>query len=705
MRRTLVVTLLALTSGTAIAQEKAPLAASLAQISGSEAMGWVTQQNRRTFDTLQSDPRYQGFYDSVLKVEQSPQRLAEPEIRGGRIWNFWQDANHPRGIWRETSFASFLQDVPAWTTRLDVDALARRDHADWVFQGVICAQPEDARCLIALSNGGEDAVTYREFDMHSGQFVLNGFSLSRGKQEVRWLDRDTLLVGRDWAGMGQNLTKSGYAYILKVVRRGAALSDAKEVFRGTKDDVTIMPYVLVDEHGRRVALVQEALTFFDSKFFVLKAGAGGGTSDVRLLALPKRVSVKGLSNGRLVLILLEDWHLPSGNIAAGSVVAVDPEVPDRNPEILLTPSKTQAVDTVAVSRGGVIVTWYDQVQPQAAVYNRTDSGVWQRRSIPLPHNESVDVTAASAQQNEVFFTTEGYIQPPQLWQIDTQSGQAREVKQTQVLFNASGLMVEQDWATSRDGTKIPYFLVHRRDMQLDGRNPTLLTAYGGFDDSYLPTYFADIGQTWLQRGGVYAVANIRGGGEFGPAWHEAGRKSGRQRSYDDFAAVGEDLETRHVTSAAHLGIRGRSNGGLLMGVEFTQHPDLWNAVIIGVPLLDMLHYETMAAGASWADEYGSASNPAELPFLKAISPLQNLKLSVKYPTPFIFTSTKDDRVGPVHARLFAARLQEMGKPFYYYEDTEGGHTGTVNAPEVAHERALEAVYLSRALIDKAPATP
>jgi prolyl oligopeptidase len=367
---------------------------------------------------------------------------------------------------------------------------------------------------------------------------------------------------------------------------------------------------------------------------------------------------------------------------------------------VFVPGPRQSVEAEAVgtTRGSVVAAVYDNVRGGAYVFTPAGRG-WTTRRLSLPANVSVSLVDAGPHDDHLFLQVTGFLTPSQLWLADAATGRAAEVKSLPAQFDANKLVVEQLEATSRDGTRIPYFLVHRRGLKHDGTNPTELTAYGGFGVSSTPLYSGAIGRLWLSRGGVYALANIRGGGEFGPAWHEAGRKTRRQRVFDDFAAVGQDLIARRITSSRRLGIRGRSNGGLLMGVEFTQHPELWRAVIIGVPLLDMLHFETMAAGASWVDEYGSMSRPDEAMFLQRISPLQNLRPGVRYPEPFIFTSTRDDRVGPVHARRFAWRLDQLGVPFLYYEDTEGGHSGTANLLEIAHEQALEATYLTQRLMD------
>jgi len=669
-----------------------PPATTLQQVDSADALNWVHAENDRTFQTLQSDSRYQGFYDQMLSALQSKDRLVEPTRMGSQIWNFWQDAQHPRGIWRSTSEASFISKLPGWTTRLDIDALAAREHANWVFKGAECLRPQQRFCMVSLSDAGEDATTEREFDAQAGQFVTHGFSLGRSKQTLAWVDRDTVLISRDWGG--NTMTRSGYPFVVREWKRGTPLSEAHDVMRGDSGDVSVDPMTLDDGQGHHLVLIHRGVSFFDERYLRLDPDG------LHPIDLPRKLQLWGLLQGRLILSINEDFKADDGRIfTAGSLLSIDPAAPRHMPQLLFTPNSHQAVNEVGVSRGAVLVTLLDNVRGRALVMQPTDAGHWDSKTVNLPDMATLALADVSSGSDRIYLTVEGYTMPPQLWRIDTATGNATLVHAQPDLFDASGMVVDQNWATSRDGTRIPYFIVHAKNWQMSGRNPTLMTAYGGFQLSYTPTYTPEIGRLWLSRGGVYVVANIRGGGEFGPAWHEAGRKSGRQHVYDDFAAVGRDLVARHITTPQHLGIRGRSNGGLLMGVEFTQHPELWNAVIIGVALLDMLHFETMAAGASWADEYGSVSVPQERDFLASISPLQHLTAAAQYPEPFIFTSTRDDRVGPVHARLFAARLQSFGKPFLYYEDTEGGHAGTVNAPEVARERAMETVYLSRRLMD------
>ncbi len=665
----------------------------LGDVEGAQALDWVRQRNARTFGVLEHDPRYPGFHADALAVAQAPERIPTPKVIDGQVYNFWQDAGHRRGLWRRTGLASYRGASPAWHTVLDLDALSASEHANWVWKGVECAEPAGKRCLVLLSDAGEDATTAREFDLPSERFVSGGFVLPRSKQMIAWEDADTLLVARDW-GPG-SLTASGYPFIVKRLRRGQALDQAAEVTRGTPADISVSPEVLVDGDGHKAVLVDRGVTFF-TKEYQQETPQG-----LVPLPLPPKATVIGLVAGRLVVKLDQDWQPKAGpEIPAGSLAALDLSRPNAPPQLVFAPGPRQSVEaeSVGVTHGHVVAAIADNVSGRALVFT-PDAAGWHVRRLPLPDHVSITLVDNNRHDDHAFLQVTGFLTPSQLWLVDAGTGASDRIKALPAQFDASGLVVEQLEARSTDGTMIPYFVVHRRTMKHDGTNPTELTAYGGFGISSTPLYSGATGRLWLARGGVYVLANIRGGGEFGPAWHEAGRKTRRQRVFDDFAAVGRDLVARGITTPRRLGIRGRSNGGLLMGVEFTQHPELWRAVIIGVPLLDMLHFEGMAAGASWVDEYGSVSKPDERAFLARISPLQALRPGVAYPEPFIFTSTRDDRVGPVHARRFAWRLDQLGVPFLYYEDTEGGHAGTANLGEIAHEQALEATYLARRLAD------
>ncbi len=663
----------------------------LEDVHGARAMQWVNSENEKTLAVLEKDPHYSALYAGALNIAQAKDRIPMPSFLRGDIYNFWQDQKHVRGIWRKTTREDYASASPSWTTVLDLDALAKREKANWVMEGSDCNWPAEQRCLISLSDGGEDAVTIREFDLGSRSFVKDGFVLPHGKQDVTWVNRDTLLVSRAWEP-GQ-LTASGYPYVIKQLKRGEPLSKAFEVFRGQKSDVSVSPFSLHDGDGNSAVFVRRGVSFFVSEYYIQTPDG------LRKLNMPGKTDVSGLLHGRLLLKLNEPWD----GIAQGSLVAVDlhaaiNDPANLKPAVVYAPQERDSLEGVAVTHSNLILTAYHNVRGRAFVYSPTASG-WNKRALDLPDNSSIDIVDTDLRSENVYLVSTGFLSPSTLWLANANDGSVKTVKALAPKFDASKDVVEQHEATSKDGTKIPYFIVHPKTMKLDGSNPTILYAYGGFQVSETPNYSATLGKLWLERGGVYVLANIRGGGEFGPAWHEAGLKTHRQRIYDDFAAVGEDLISRKITTPRHLGIEGGSNGGLLMGVEFTQHPELWNAVDIQVPLLDMLRFEQIQAGASWVGEYGSVSVPEQRAFLASISPYNNLKAGVAYPEPLIWTTTKDDRVGPQHARKFAAKLSSMDVPYLFYEVTEGGHGAGANLKERAHTSALEYTYFTEKLMN------
>jgi prolyl oligopeptidase len=674
----------------------------LEDVNGPRAMAWVNKENTRSLAVLEADPRYAAFREEALAIAEAKDRIPAPEQLAGEIYNFWQDADHVRGIWRAASLSSYQTDAPDWRTVLDIDQLAKAETANWVFKGATCEHTSERVCMVALSDGGEDAVTLREFDLAAGRFVESGFKLSHSKQSVAWIDEDALLIARDWgqdASGVHSLTTSGYPYIVKVLRRGQGLGEAQEAFRGARTDVSVDPVTLTDGQGHKAVLIVRGVSFFESEIYLLTP------KSVVQLALPRKAQVSELAAGRLIVSLKQDWRpTPGGRVfPQGSVVSLDLAQVRADPDHLVptlvwAPGPRESLDAVSATRDRLILTAYDNVRGRAYVFNPTKDG-WTSSPLDLPDNASISIASTDPHDDTAFLSVTSFLAPTTLWVADAWTGALKQVKATPPKFDATGLVTEQFEATSKDGTKIPYFVVHRKDMAYDGSNPTLLYAYGGFEASMTPNYSGTMGKLWLERGGVYVLANIRGGGEFGPAWHEAGLTVHRQRIYDDFAAVAQDLIAKKITSPRRLGIEGGSNGGLLMGVEFEQHPELWNAVVIQVPLLDMLRFEQIAAGASWVGEYGSVSNPEQRAFLASISPYHNLRAGVTYPEPYIFTTTKDDRVGPVHARKFAAKMEAMGLPFFYYENTEGGHAAGANLKERAREAALEMTYLTRKLMN------
>lgn len=665
------------------------------EIEGTRAMDWAKAQNARSLPVLQGDARYADLEAKALAILNAKDRVPGVSFAGdGSLRNFWQDKDHVRGVWRKTTLDSYRTAEPAWETILDIDALAKAENANWVFKGASCLPPDDTRCLVTLSNGGKDAVTVREFDTVTKSFVPGGFALPEGKQNYTWLDKDTLLVGREWTP--GELTKSGYAYVLKALKRGQPLDEAKEIYRGVETDVSVSPFVLRDADGKVVAVMaNRGVTFFESETYLIE-----GDKPVKL-DLPLKSSIQGYVDGQMVVLMEQDW--PAKGFKTGDLISFDlaklKAAPDKAvATLVLRPTARQSVEQVQTTRTKLVVGMLDNVKGAAKVFTHGPKG-WTAASLDLPANSSIGLGSSDEKGERLFVTVTGYLTPTTYWLADAGSLKLEQVKASPARFDASTHVVEQFEATSTDGTKIPYFVVRPKDVKYDGSAPTLLYAYGGFQVPMTPGYSGVMGKLWLERGGVYVVANIRGGGEFGPAWHEAGLKANRQKVYDDFFAVSQDLITRKITSPRRLGVMGGSNGGLLMGVALTQRPDLYNAIVVQVPLFDMIRYSQLGAGASWVGEYGDPAIPSERAVIAKYDPYSNLKAGQKYPEVFIETSTKDDRVHPAHARKAAARLMELGYPVLYYENIDGGHAGAANLAETARRQALEYVYLTRKLMD------
>jgi prolyl oligopeptidase len=670
----------------------------LEDVSGAKAMAWVEAHNAVTTTALEADKRYPVLLAQTLEIAGAKDRIPAPEFLHGAIYNFWQDPDHLRGVWRRTTLADYRNAEPSWTTVLDIDALGKTEGKSWVFKGAECLWPDERLCLISLSVGGEDAVEIREFDLDAGQFVAGGFHLPRGKHRVAWEDADHVLVASEFTPGDK--TQSGYPYVVKRLTRGQDLSAAVEVYRGSKDDggYGVSPAVVHDGQGHSLAVIIRPLDTFHKETWVVTPGG------VRQLAIPTKADIAELVDQRLIVNLNEPWRVGGGSFPAGALVSLDLEAVKADPahlspHLVWAPGPREAGEGVSSTKDNLLLTRLDNVRGGAFVYKPSAQG-WTTSKLGLPDKLTVGVASTDAHSDLAFFSTTGFLDPSALWLADTATGSVEKIKSLPPKFDATGLVVDQFEATSSNGVKIPYFVAHRRDLPLDGSTPTLMTAYGGFQVSNTPAYSGTTGKLWLERGGAYVLANIRGGGEFGPAWHEAGLGVKRQIIYDDFAAVAQDLFARKITSPRRLGIQGGSNGGLLMGVEFTQHPDLWRAVVIQVPLLDMIRISKIAAGASWQGEYGDVNaDPAVMAFWLKISPYQNLKEGVAYPKPFIFTTTKDDRVGPQHARKFAARMEAMGLPFYYFENTEGGHGAGADLKQAARVTALTMTYLQEQLMD------
>ncbi len=664
----------------------------LEEVQGQRALEWVNAQNARTLAALEKDPRFEPFRTQALALLTATDRIPSPHFRAGGVDNFWQDQGNPRGLWRHTSLAGYLSPSPEWQTVLDIDALAKAEGANWFFKGANCLPPEDRLCLVRLSNGGKDAAELREFDAASKRFVEGGFRLPEGKQSASWIDQDTLLLGRDWGG--DTLTESGYPYVLKRWKRGQPLEQAQEVFRGKKTDMSAGSIELRDAQGRlQGMLISRGVTFFESEFYLLTE------QEPLRLPLPPKASLQAFVEGQLVFTLEQDWgRFKQGALIAYELATLRANPARAQPALLFQPGPRQAIESVAATRSKLIVNLYEDVKGAIDVYSWA-RGRWSSKRLALPRDASIWIAAASSGHEHLFVESQGFLEPTTLWSVDAATATVKKARALPARFQASTHKVEQFWTKSRDGTRIPYFVVRPKAPKPADATPTLVYGYGGFQVSKPPVYLPEVGKLWLEHGGVYVIANIRGGGEFGPRWHQSVLRENRQKAFDDFAAVIDDLVRRKISSPRRIGIYGRSNGGVLTSVSMTQRPELFNAVVIESPLIDMMRYHKLPAGASWVGEYGNPELPEDAAFLSKYSAYQNLKPGMRYPKPYITTNTKDDRVHPGHARKFAARLEAMGLPYLYYENTDGGHSNDADPVMNARRWALHYVYLAQQLMD------
>ena len=660
----------------------------LEEIDAEKALEWVTATSKATTAELESVPEFGPIHEKLLEIYNSKDRIPSPAIHGEWIYNLWQDADHVRGLWRRASLPEYVKEAPAWETVLDLDALAVAEEENWVWKGATFLPPEYRLCMLTLSRGGGDASVEREFDTVARAFVKDGFHVPEAKAQVSWKDENTLWIGTDF-GAG-TLTESGYPRLAKEWKRGTPLADATMVFEGSVEDVAVNAY---SDHTRehRYDLVAKTPAFFRGTYYLNVDG------QLTQLDLPEDVNLQGFFKQQLLVGLRSDWHVGGRVYPADALLAIDFDsflAGDRSFEVLFEPTARVSFGSLRTTRDHNLYTTLDNVRGRLYRLIPGRDG-WSKEEIKLPGLGTVGLAAAGDLDNSFFFTYTDLVTPSSLYLVP-EGSPPQEVKTTPKFFDATGMTVSQYEATSADGTRIPYFLFMPKGFEATAANPTMLYGYGGFEISMKPSYSATIGTAWVARGGVYALANIRGGGEFGPKWHAAAMQENHQRNFDDFTAVAEDLIERHITSPAHLGIVGGSQGGLLVGGTFVQRPELFGAVVCQVPLLDMQRYNKLLAGASWMAEYGNPDTD-DWEYIKTWSPYHNLNASTEYPKVFFTTSTRDDRVHPGHARKMVAKMTDMGKPVYYYENTEGGHSAAANLNQRAYMWGLTYAYLWKML--------
>lgn len=659
----------------------------LEDVVGEKALDWVKARNQETRQKLDNDAGFVKLRRDLQVILDSKDRIPGIQKIGNAVYNFWMDAEHPRGIWRKTSMAEYRKPQPKWETVLDIDAIAKAENENWVFKGSQCREPEYDRCIINLSRGGADAVTIREFDLKTKRFVKDGFALPEAKMNVSWRDKNTLFIGTDF-GPG-SLTDSGYPRIVKEWTRGTPITTARTIFEGQKEDISVSAS-RVHHAGISHEIVNRAVTFYTSEVFLMRG------SKLQKLDIPAQTGYEFFGK-QFIVTPNEAWTTGGKTYPQGSVLAIDFDAflkGDRNFTILFQPTEVASFTGLTATKNVLLMQLLQDVKSKL-VELKFKGGKWLARSVNLPTMGAVGVSALDADKSDEYLLSySDYLTPSVLQLAKAGSDQRELLKSAPEFFDAKNYKIVQKFANSKDGSRVPYFMVHKQDIKLDGSNPALLYAYGGFQVSLTPSYSGGIGKAWLEKGGVYVVANIRGGGEYGPRWHQAALKQNRQRAYEDFAAVAEDLINSKITTPQHLGAMGGSNGGLLAGVALTQRPDLFNAVVSQVPLLDMQRFNKLLAGASWMGEYGNPDVPAEWDYIKQYSPYHNVKAEVKYPNVLFITSTRDDRVHPGHARKMAAKMLDQGhQHVWYYENIEGGHGGAANNAQRADMSAITYSFL------------
>ena len=667
----------------------------LEKIRGKKAIEWVEKQNSRTLKKLSSDSRFLKIKDFALSVYESDKRLIYGRLINNFIYTFRTNKKYKRGILKRTALEDYLSGKYQWEEILDLDALAEAENENWVYVGMI-VHYDSNRVLIKLSRGGKDAVVLREFDLVQKKFIERGFNIPESKSSVVWLSKDEIVLATDWKNEA-SLTNSGYPRSAKILKRGESLGKAVSLLQAKKTDVGIFPNQLKSDKGIQIIL-EVRKDAFSREYFLVKKDR-----QISKIPLPLNSEIYTHFQGSPVILINKDWIWKNQKYKSGSFLIVHPEKMIKEDSssvaLLMEPSLNIALFDAYSSKNKIYINVLEDVK-SSFIELKPHLGKWESKKLPLPSFSSLFIEEPHPNNSDVFFSSETFLEPKRLYHYNDISEKMTKIQSAPRYFDSKKYEVNQFFAESVDKRKIPYLVVSKKNIKRDGKNPTLIYAYGGFGLSALPFYSPVHEFAWYREEGVFVLANIRGGGEYGPSWHQEGLQEKRQTVFNDFYAVAEDLIQKNITSPPFLGIQGGSNGGLLMGVAVTQKPDLFRAAVIQVPILDMLRYHKLLAGSSWIAEYGDPKEPKMREFLNSYSPYQNLKLNVNYPDMFLSTSTLDDRVHPGHARRFVRKLEKLGKAFYYYENSEGGHAGSSNNEQFAILTALECTYLYQKLKDQ-----
>lgn len=661
----------------------------LEEVESEKALSFSKEANQKTLAHFKANPLFGTLEKDVREITLAQDRIPDVTLINGELYNFWQDDKHIRGIWRKTSVQSYKTAHPKWEILLDLDALSKKENENWVWKGADALPPHYQRTLIHLSRGGKDASVIREFDVKTKKFIADGFNVSVAKNFITWKDKDTVYIATDFGA--DSMTKAGYPRIIKKWKRGVPLSEAKSVHQVDKTDIFARTFVQFTDHETYVFHIRQ-ISFYENEIWYENTAG-----EKILVPMPKDIDFQGVFKKQMLFVLKSNLR----NFKQGSLVSLPLDKIDEGKkaqehlQLVMESTDKKFVQWISMTKNFLFINTIDNILSKIVKVDFKQPSEWIFKDVSLGESGNALIKSTDEVSDLYLAQYTDFLTPTSVFvgNAGSTNNNLQLLKMSPHRFNSKDMLVDRFEATSRDGTKIPYFVVSKKGTALTGTNPTLLYGYGGFEISMQPFYLGPIGKTWVERGGIYVLSNLRGGGEFGPAWHQSVIKENRYKVYEDNIAIAEDLVQRKITSPAHLGISGGSNGGLLTGATFTLRPDLFKAVIVEVPLLDMLRYHKLLAGASWMAEYGDPEDPKMRDAILKYSPYQKVQPDVRYPEVFFMTSTKDDRVHPGHARKMYAKMKDQGHPVFYYENMEGGHSGSANLEQKILWNTLEYVYL------------
>lgn len=663
----------------------------LEEINSPRALEYVKNASSQTLSYLKSSKRYDETYQESAQILNTPDKLLSIKIVNGKVYNFWETENNLKGIWRRTSLTDFKSKNPQWELLLDIGELAKNENKNWTWEGSEINPLDPTRALIRLSDGGSDASEIREFDLLKKEFVPNGFFLPLSKGYMTWKDRDHVFVSP--AQTKSQVTESGYPRTVRLLKRGEDILNSPVILEARAQDMNVRASVAHRPEGS-YTILRQILNFYEYNTWVINSNG------IKVKVPFQDARLYGIFKDKLIIAL----QSPFEEIKAGSLIALrfdkllgeNPEILPGDCEILFAPTLSTALENVILTKNYLLPVISTNTLPALYRVKESPLKTWTLEQIKITGSPLVSRVIPEEGTDEILIYAQDILTPTQIihTKLNRQSVKNDTLFELKPFFDAKKYQYSRYETLSEDGTTIPYFVIAPRNLTLNSQNPTLLYGYGGFRISLAPdSYNPLLGKTWLEKGGVYVIANIRGGGEFGPDWHKSAIKMNKIKSYQDFASVARDLTKRHITTKDKLALFGGSNGGLLVGATMVLYPDLAKAIIAEVPLLDMLRYHKLLAGASWMAEYGNPDNQTEADYILRYSPYQNVKQETAYPSMLLITSTRDDRVHPGHARKMYKKMSDQGHEVYLYENSNGGHKRASDLEQKALLNTIKMTFL------------